>query len=73
MPRPKSKNGTTLANARTMLRAVGYTISKRCGEYRVAPLHGTPRQREDRASYQASLDDALQTAMHDARRRTVHD
>lgn len=51
----------TLKNAKAMLRALGYTLSHRDGEFRVAPMDGTPDSREARAYYTDDLDDAIAT------------
>lgn len=60
----------TLTNARAELKALGYTISHRDGEYRVAPTvrcdaRGiTAKVAEDRAYYTNDLEDALNTGRH---------
>jgi hypothetical protein len=58
----------TLVQAKATLRALGFTLSHRDGEYRVAPIDGTPAQKEARANYTDDLDDAIGTARHEAAR-----
>jgi hypothetical protein len=71
MPRrPNAEGALTIADARTALHAIGYTISRRYAEYRVAPLSGSPAQREARAYYTPDLADAVATARAEAKRRT---
>lgn len=48
----------TLAQAKAKLRAIGYVLSKRDGEYRVVRKGGPEAQ----ASYTDDLDDAVSTA-----------
>lgn len=57
----------TFKTAQAMCRALGCSIRKRDGEYRVAYLHGTLEEREARAYYTNDLRDACDTAnaMHD--------
>lgn len=71
MTKPKKGKRTTLAEARVAVRALGFTLSSRDGEYRLAPLSGTPMQKEDRAHYTNDIDDAIGTAQQEARRRNV--
>lgn len=52
----------TQAQAKLVLRSLGFTMSHRDGEYRVAPMDGTPAQKEARANYTTDLDDAIGTA-----------
>lgn len=51
----------TIKNAKNMLRALGYSLSHRDGEFRAAPLDGTNDTREARAYYTDDLDDAIAT------------
>jgi hypothetical protein len=60
----------TIADARTALHAIGYTLSRRNAEYRVAPLSGSPAQREAQAYYTPDLADAVAIARAEAKRRT---
>lgn len=52
----------SLQNAKAAARTLGFTLSKRDGEYRLAPVNGTPDQKEAQAHYTNDLDDALGTA-----------
>lgn len=71
MTKPKKGKRTTMAEARTAVRALGFTLSVRDREYRLAPVAGTARQKEDRAHYTDDIDDAIDTAQQEARRRNV--
>lgn len=62
MPKP---GNPTLAQAKASLRAVGVTINKRHGEYRVNLRGG----REATAYYASDIEDALNTGLHMAQRR----
>jgi hypothetical protein len=61
----------TIKNAKNMLRALGYTLSHRDGEFRVAPIDGTPATREARAYYTDDLDDAISTVRCELSRKTA--
>lgn len=52
----------SLATAKATLKVLGFTITGRSGEYRMAPDAGTPAEKEARAYYTDSLDDAIATA-----------
>jgi hypothetical protein len=71
MTKPKKNKQTTLAAARAMVRSLGFSLSVRDREYRLAPLAGSMREREDGAHYTNDIEDAIGTAQHEARRRTV--
>lgn len=58
----------TQAQAKIILRTLGYTMSRRDGEYRVAPMDGTPSQKEARAHYTDDLGDAIGTARFEVAR-----
>ena len=51
-----------LASARALVGALGFTLTKRENEYRLAPVAGTQAQRELEAHYTNDLDDAVGTA-----------
>lgn len=52
----------TQAQAKALLRSLGFSMSRRDGEYRIAPMDGTPAQKEARAYYTDDMDDAIGTA-----------
>lgn len=58
----------TQKQAKMILRALGFTMSARDGEFRIAPMDGTPAQKEARAHYTDDLDDAVGTARLEAAR-----
>lgn len=51
-----------LASARALVGALGFTLTKRENEYRLAPVNGSPARRELEAHYTNDLDDAVGTA-----------
>lgn len=54
---------TTIASAKATAKALGYSLNKTTsGEYRVAPLTGTPAEKEAKAAYETDIDAALATA-----------
>jgi hypothetical protein len=61
----------TIKNAKAMLRALGYTLSHRDGEFRAAPMDGTPETREARAYYTDDLDDAIATVRFEVSRKAA--
>jgi hypothetical protein len=71
MTKPKKGKRTTLADARAAVRALGFTLSRRDGEYRLAPQAGRPSVKEAQAHYTDDIDDAIGTAQQEARRRNV--
>lgn len=58
----------TQAQAKLTLRALGFTMSRRDGEFRIAPMDGTPAQKEARAYYTDDLSDAVGTARQERAR-----
>ena len=55
---------TTLRELKTAAQSLGYSVSKRDGEYRVAPYRpADPRWCEDRAYYTDDIEDAKWTLM----------
>jgi hypothetical protein len=50
------------SEAKALVRPLGFTLTKRDGEYRLAPIHGTPASREAGAYYTNDLEDAVGTA-----------
>lgn len=63
----------TVARARAQARALGFSLRRNAwGEWRLAPLAGTPAEREAQASYCDTVADALDNAKADAARRRVN-
>jgi hypothetical protein len=58
----------TQAQAKAILRSLGFTMSVCDGEFRVAPMEGTTSQKEARACYTDDLDDAVGTARQEVAR-----
>lgn len=58
----------TLTMAKALVKPLGFTLTAFEGEYRLAPIAGTPAQKEARAHYTEDLDDAIGTAKAEARR-----
>jgi hypothetical protein len=52
----------TLATAKILARSLGFSLSKRDGEYRLAPLGKTPAVAESQAYYSGDMADVLATA-----------
>jgi hypothetical protein len=52
----------TLAEAKALVRPLGFTLTRREAEYRLAPIHGTPASREAAAYYTNDIEDAIGTA-----------
>jgi hypothetical protein len=69
--KPKKGERTSLAEVRATTRSLGFTLSVRDREYRLAPVAGPAAKREAAAYYTRDLDDALGAAQIEARRRTV--
>jgi hypothetical protein len=44
---------------------LGFSLNRRDGEYRLAPVNGTPVEKEAKAHYTNDLEDALGTARHE--------
>jgi hypothetical protein len=59
-----------LATAKRAVHALGFTLSVRNGEYRLAPLVGTPAEQEAQAHYTNDLLDAIGTAKLEYQRTT---
>lgn len=53
----------TLQDAKLAVRGLGFSLTKRDGEYRLAPYAGSPAEREAKAYYTNDLDDAIGTAL----------
>jgi hypothetical protein len=58
----------SFAEAKATVRALGFSLTKRDGEYRLAPLSVAPPERENFACYTDDLDDAIGTARAEAAR-----
>lgn len=54
--------------AKAIVRELGFSLTKRDNEFRLAPLDGTPAQKEARAYYTDDLSDAVGTARQEAAR-----
>ena len=52
----------TLQDAKRITRDLGFSLTRRDGEYHLAPYAGTPDQQEAQAYYTPDIDDALSTA-----------
>jgi hypothetical protein len=52
----------TLAEAKALVRPLGFTLTRRDAEYRLAPVDGTPASREAAAYYTNDIEDAIGTA-----------
>lgn len=52
----------TLQDAKRIVRDLGFSLTRKDGEYRLAPYAGTPAEREAKAYYTPDMDDALGTA-----------
>lgn len=61
----RSASSLTLAEARARLRAIGWTIYKQDGEYRINPKGAS----EESAYYTTDLADAMLTARAEQQRR----
>lgn len=61
---------TTFAEAKRIVRDLGFSLTKHDGEYRLAPLGGM-NTAEDRAAYTDDLDDAIGTARAEAARMAL--
>ncbi len=57
-----------LFTAKAIVRELGFSLTRKDGEYRLAPSTGTPAQKEARAYYTDDLDDAVGTARQEAAR-----
>lgn len=58
----------TRTQAKSTLRALGYTMTVTDGEFRIAPVAGTPAQKEAQAYYTNDLGDAVSTARQEMAR-----
>jgi hypothetical protein len=61
----------TLATAKKAVRALGFSLTKTDGEYRLAPTEGTPARKEAQAHYTNDIEDALGTALVEFKRRSA--
>ena len=59
----------TLVSAQPMANGRGFSLPRRDGEYRLAPLDGSPAEQEAQAYYTADIDDAVRTARAEYQRR----
>ena len=57
---------TTLAEAKKVVANIGFSLSKKDGEYRVAPMGATREMAEAQAYFTNDLDDAIKTAQYEA-------
>ena len=62
-----STTKTTFAKAMQQCRLLGFSLTQRDGEYRVAPRDATREVAECRAYYTTDLDDAVDTARYEYR------
>jgi hypothetical protein len=51
-----------MASAKALVAPLGFTLTKREAEYRLAPIAGTPAEREAQAYYSSDLEDVIRTA-----------
>lgn len=58
----------SLKAAKRRVFGYGFSLNIRNGEYRLAPIEGTPEEREAQAYYTENLDDAISTAAFEANR-----
>jgi hypothetical protein len=55
----------TLTSAKQAVRPLGFTLTKHENEYRLAPVRGSAKQRQERAYFTNDLADAVATAAHE--------
>lgn len=53
----------TLQDAKRIVRGLGFSLTRKEGEYRLAPYAGTHADREAKAYYTPDMADALDTAL----------
>jgi len=57
----------TLKQTKSQANRIGYSVTKKNGEFRLAPLVASPRLAEDRAYYTDCLKDVRDTLAHFAK------